>query len=175
MGTIIRAAIAYFLLLIVVRLLGRRTVDHMTQFEMILLFIVGGLSIQAVVADDRSMTNAALGVFTVGLCHVTVSILRQRSKTFGRLIDGTPVVLRGRGEWHKKRMAAMRVHEQDIMAAARGQGIEKMDDIKYAIAERNGSISIVKKPEDDENEAKSDGKPDGKSNGRAGGRTDERV
>jgi uncharacterized membrane protein YcaP (DUF421 family) len=150
MGTIIRAAIAYFLLLVVVRLLGRRTVDSMTQFEMILLFIVGGLSIQAVVADDRSMTNAALGVFTVGLCHVLVSLLRHRSPTFGRIIDGTPVVLLGRGEWHKKRMRAMRVHEQDIMAAARGQGIEKMDHVRYAIAERNGSISIVKKSDEED-------------------------
>jgi uncharacterized membrane protein YcaP (DUF421 family) len=149
MGTIFRAAVAYFLLLVVIRLLGRRTVDHMTQFEMILLFIVGGLSIQAVVADDRSMTNAALGVMTVGLCHVLVSMLRHRSPTLGRIIDGTPVVLLGRGEWHKRRMAAMRVHEQDIMSAARLQGIEKMDQIRYAIAERNGSISIVKEPEED--------------------------
>lgn len=85
----------------------------------------------------------------MGLCHVLVSLLRHRSPTFGRLIDGTPVMLLGRGEWHKHRMAALRVHEQDVMSAARLQGIGTMDEIRYAIAERNGSISIVKNPERD--------------------------
>jgi uncharacterized membrane protein YcaP (DUF421 family) len=150
MGTIIRAVIAYFLLLLVVRLLGRRSVDHMTQFEMILLFLIGGMSIQSVVADDRSLTNAILAVMTVGLCHVSVSLLRHRSPTAGRLIDGTPIVLLGRGEWHKDRMAALRVHEQDVMAAARMQGIEKLEQIRYAVAERNGSITVVKQQDDDE-------------------------
>jgi len=143
-GTIIRAAVAYVVLLSLFRIIGRRAVDHMTPFEMIVIFLVGGMMIQAVVSDDRSLTNGVLAVFTIGLMHVTVAWLKDRSQRFGRVADGTPVVVLGRGEWHPERMRKLRIHTEDVLAAARQNGLEREEQIKYAIVERNGAISIVK-------------------------------
>src|SRR5215203_4701121 len=144
MGTIIRATLAYWLLLFILRVLGRRSTSQMTPFELILLFMIGGMTIQAVVSDDRSMTNALLAVCTVASMHIVVSVLKQWSDGFAKVVDGTPLVVMDRGEWNKELMQACRIQEQDVMQAARQQGIQRAEPIKYVIVERNGSISIVK-------------------------------
>jgi uncharacterized membrane protein YcaP (DUF421 family) len=145
MGTIVRAALTYWFLLFVLRLTGRRAMNHMTPFEMILIFLFGGLAIQAIVADDRSLTNAWLAILTVSLMHVLVAALKRKSERFGRIADGTPVVIFRHGEWLRDRMKHLHVQEPDVMAAARNSGVDRLDQIEYAIVERNGSISIVKK------------------------------
>jgi len=144
MGTIIRATLAYWFLLFMLRVLGRRSTSQMTPFELILLFMIGGMTIQAVVSDDRSMTNALLAVCTVASMHIVVSVSKQWSDGFAKVVDGTPLVVMDRGEWNKELMQACRIQEQDVMQAARQQGIQRAEPIKYVIVERNGSISIVK-------------------------------
>src|SRR5436305_15235121 len=103
---------------------------------------------QAVIGDDRSLVNAVLGVLSIGLMHLLVSTLKQRFAWFGKMVDGTPVVVVEEGEWHEERMNYVRVQAQDVMAAARQQGIKQGKDLRYAIVERNGSISVFEKEED---------------------------
>jgi uncharacterized membrane protein YcaP (DUF421 family) len=145
MATILRATLAYWALLFTIRVIGRRAVNQMTPFELILLFLIGGMSIQAVVYDDRSITNALLAVFTIGMNHVLVAWLKQRSVTFRKLADGTPVIIVEKGHWHHDRMYRMRLQEQDVMSVARQGGIYHLDDIETAIVERNGAISVFKR------------------------------
>jgi uncharacterized membrane protein YcaP (DUF421 family) len=144
MASILRAVFAYFFLLLTVRAIARRPGAQMTPFEFVLIFFIGGISIQAVVADDRSLTNAFCDVTTVAMMHVLVTKLKQRFPTFGRIVDGTPVLIFEKGHWNRDRMRHHGVEEQDVMAAARGSGLEREEQIKYAVIERNGEISIVK-------------------------------
>jgi uncharacterized membrane protein YcaP (DUF421 family) len=145
MGTILRATVAYWMLLFTIRVIGRRAVNQMTPFELILLFLIGGMSIQAVVYHDRSLTNALLAVITVALNHVLVAWLKQKSVTFRKLADGTPIIIVEKGHWHRNRMHRMRLQEQDVMSVARQNGIKHLDEIDAAIVERNGAISIFKR------------------------------
>lgn len=143
MATILRAIGAYWFLLFVIRIVGRRTAGQLTSFELILIFLSGGMLIQAIVFDDRSLTNAMLAVLTIGLMHVTVAYLKQRSADFGRIADGTPILLLSHGQWHSDVMTRVRMQPQDVMAAARANGLERLDQIRYAVLERNGNISII--------------------------------
>lgn len=144
MVTIVNAAIIYWVLLFALRLMGRRGPNMMTPFEIILFFLMGGMGMQAIIGNDHSLTNALLGIFTIVMMHVLVSTLKGWSDRFGRIVDGTPVLIYGKGCWHEESMRRLRVHPQDVMAAARGQGVERMEQIKYVIVERNGGISVVK-------------------------------
>ena len=117
----------------------------MTPFEYVLIFFIGGLALTALVGDDHSITNALLAVMTVGLTHLAIASLRQISPVFGRLADGTPLVLLEKGEWHVETMERMRIHDDDVMAAARDKGIRALEEIEYAILERNGEISVIGK------------------------------
>jgi|tagenome__1003787_1003787.scaffolds.fasta_scaffold20987537_10 uncharacterized membrane protein YcaP (DUF421 family) len=149
MATILRAAIAYWALLFTLRVIGRRAVNQMTPFEFILLFLIGGMTIQAIVYDDRSLTNALLAVVTIALNHVLVAWLKEKYVTFRKLADGTPIIIVENGHWHRHRMSRMRLQQQDVMSVARQGGIYHLDEIATAVVERNGAISIYKQRDTD--------------------------
>jgi uncharacterized membrane protein YcaP (DUF421 family) len=147
MSVVIRAAVGYVILLLAVRLIGRRAASMMAPFDLVLLFLFGGLMISAILSEDRSFSGAVSAIFTIGLMHILVSWLKTRVPVVGLVVDGTPVVVYSQGHWHWMRMRALRLNEQDIMAAARQRGLERLEQVRYAIAERDGKIAIVQQPE----------------------------
>ncbi len=147
MAAILRAALAYFLLVFMVRIVGRRPGKQMNPFEFVLIFFIGGLALTFTVADDRSLTNAFTQIMTIGLAHYGLVVLRQRSPRIARLLDGTPMVLLSNGQWHTEVMRGMLIDANDVMTAARDQGISSLDSVAYAVLERNGEITIVKTAE----------------------------
>jgi len=145
MSTILRAVYGYVLLLIVLRLIGRRAIMQNSPFELILIFLFGGTMIQAVVGDDRSLTNATLAVMTIGLMHALVAWLKFRSTVFRKIIEGTAIVLQRHGEWNRVALRRSRLQMDDVMAAARERGIDRAEDIEYVVFERSGTITVIKK------------------------------
>ncbi len=143
MSIVLRAAVGYFILLFAVRLIGRRTASMMAPFDLVLLFLFGGITIGAVMGEDHSLVGAVSAVFTIGLMHILASWCKRRFPLVGRIIDGTPVVVFERGQWHDDRMRALRLSEQDVMAAARQRGLQRLEQIRYAVAERDGKIAII--------------------------------
>src|SRR5437764_14991153 len=97
MGTIIRATVAYWALLFVLRLLGRRAASQLSPFELIVMFLLGGMSIQSIVSDDRSLTTAIVGILTIALNYFVVFAVKQRFVTFRKLVDGTTIVVAQEG------------------------------------------------------------------------------
>ena len=147
MYTIAHAVVGYFFLLFTVRILSRRPGAQMTPTEFVLIFLMGGVIILATVGDDHSETNAVCAVIAVALIHRLVATIKIRSPRFGAIVDGTPLVVLEKGQWHVEAMDKMRVTDEDVMAAARTKGMKNLDGIKYAILERNGAISTIKKEE----------------------------
>lgn len=143
MSTVLHAFVAYFFLLLVVRVIGRRPGAQMTPFEFVLVFFIGGITIQAVVGEDHSLANAFSAISTVALLHALMAWLKQRYGIVGKIMDGTPLVLLDRGSWQQETMSKMRIQETDVMEAARSRGLKHLGQIKYAILERNGDISII--------------------------------
>ena len=120
----------------------------MTPFEFVIIFLIGGVIILTTVGNDRSETNSVCAVITIGLMHRLFSWLKMRFPRFGVIVDGTPLVLLKDGEWQTETMERMRLQDMDVMAAARTKGVKTLDGIKYAILERNGAISVIKKSEE---------------------------
>ena len=147
MSAIFRGVFGYLFLVFIVRTVGRRPGRQMTPFEYVLIFFMGGLALTTLIGNDRSITNAFSVVMAVGLSHLTISVLRQQSPAFGRIVDGTPLVLLKDGQFMLETMRKMRIQDDDIMAAARDKGIKTLEQIEYAILERNGEISVIQKSE----------------------------
>ena len=116
----------------------------MTPFEFVIVFLMGGVIILSTVGNDRSETNSICACLPIGLMHRLVSTLKQRFPKLARAIDGTPLVLLQDGEWHQEVMDRMLIQDGDLMATARTKGVKTIDDVKTAVLERNGSISIIK-------------------------------
>lgn len=145
MSAVIRAAFGYLFLVFIIRTVGRRPGKQMTPFEYVLIFFIGGLALTALVGDDRSIVNAMCAVMSVALTHLAIAQLRQISPAIGRIFDGTPLILLERGQWHPETMRKMRIHDDDVMAAARDKGLRRLEQIEYAVLERNGEISVIGK------------------------------
>ena len=146
MDSIIRAAVVYFLLLVVFRLAGNRSIGQLTAFDFVLLLIVSEGIQDALIANDFSMTNAFLLVITLVGLDIMMSLWKQRSPRVEKLLDGAPILVMQDGKLLHDRMKKERVDEGDILASAREKhGIERLDQIKHAIVEASGGLSIVPK------------------------------
>jgi uncharacterized membrane protein YcaP (DUF421 family) len=115
----------------------------MTPFEFVLIFFIGGLTLTSMVNNDRSFSNAIVQIVTVACLHYLIVMVKSKSVWFTLLIDGTPVVLLQKNEWQAENMRGMRIADDDVMAAARDKGLLSLDQIDYAVLERNGEISII--------------------------------
>lgn len=144
MPTIWHAIVGYWILVLTVRILTRRPGAQMTPFEFVIIFLMGGVIILATEGPDLSETNSVCGVITVALMHRLVSFLKVRFPKFGAIVDGVPLVLLKDGQWQTGIMHQMRLHDDDVMAAARTKGVRSLSQIKYAVLERNGAISVIK-------------------------------
>ena len=150
--TIFRAAFGYLFLVFLVRIVGRRPGKQLTPFEFVLVFYLGGLTLTGIVGGEMSLTNAACQILTIALCHYALTWLRTRSDTVTRILDGTPLVLLGNGQWRSRTLSQMALQDDDVMDMAREQGIRDLDGIRLAVLETFGTISIIpaeqKKQED---------------------------
>lgn len=145
MGTVLHAIAGYFFLMIVVRVLTRRPGGQLTLGDFVLVFLMGGVIILSTVGNDRSLTNCVCAVITVGLLHRAVSFVKIRHPKFGAFVDGTPLLLIKGGEWQEHMAKGMQVGRADLEAASRLKGVRSVDDVEYAILERNGGISIIER------------------------------
>lgn len=145
MSGVIRAILGYYFLVFMMRIAGRRPGKQLTPVDFILVFFSGGLILTATVGDDKSLTNAVIQIVSICAAHYLLVILRAHWPSFGRIADGTPLVLLDRGQWHHQTMKKMLIQDSDVMATARDQGLENLEQIEYAILERNGQISVITK------------------------------
>lgn len=147
MSTLWHAVIGYIFLTLIVRVLQRRAGAQMTMAEFVLIFLLGGVIILATVGKDRSVTNCTCGVIAVGLMHRMISYYKIRYPRFGAVVDGVPLVLVKQGEVQEDVVRRMNIAKADIMAAARLNDLRSMDEIEYAVLERDGGISVIKRKE----------------------------
>lgn len=146
MDSVLRAAAIYIGLMIIMRFAGKRSLAQITTFDFVLLLIISEATQQAMLGQDFSVTNALLVIMTLVMLDIGLSLLKRRSKTIDRLLEDVPLVIVADGVALEDRMARARVDEQDVLTAARHlQGIERLDQIRYAVLERSGGISIIPK------------------------------
>ena len=144
MDSVIRALAVYGFLLVVFRITGKRSLAQITTFDAIVLLIISEAVQQALLDSDESMTNAFLLVVTLMTADVVMSLLSTRSNRVDKLLNDVPLVLIDDGELQHERMKKSRVSPDDILENARElRGIARFDQIKYAILERNGNITVI--------------------------------
>lgn len=144
MESVIRAAAIYGLLLVVFRFTGNRSLGQITTFDFILLLIISEAIQNGMVGNDYSVTNAVLLVLTLVILDVGLSLLKSRLPVMEKWLDGVPIVIVDHGRPLVERMQRSRVDVSDVLTAARKlHGLERMAQIKYAVLERSGDISII--------------------------------
>ncbi|MBB6611153.1 DUF421 domain-containing protein [Pontibacter sp. Tf4] len=144
MDTIIKGAVIYVFLLLIFRLSGKRTMYDVTVFDFVLLLIIAETTQQALLGDDFSLTNGLLLIITLIILDIIISLLKQKFKPIEKMVDGGPLIIMDKGQLLRDRMRKERIDEVDILESARDlHGLQRLDQIKYAILEKNGKITII--------------------------------
>jgi uncharacterized membrane protein YcaP (DUF421 family) len=144
MDSVFKAVAIYLLLWVVIRVSGRRTLAQMTTFDLILLLIIGSATQRALIGQDYSLTTAFIVVTTLVSLNVGMSLMEVGSRRMAKLLKGTPTILVEHGHKLEGRMRRARVTEEEIREAARhDHGIERLEQIKFAVLEASGKISII--------------------------------
>lgn len=124
--------------------MGRRTLNETTTFDFVLLLIISEVTQQGLIGEDFSITTSVMLICTLMGLDLILTLLKQRYKSFDLVLEGAPLILVDHGKPLAKRMNKTQVDEDDILEAARLTfGLEKMSEIKYAVLEKDGAISII--------------------------------
>jgi len=144
MESIFRAGVIYVFLLVVFRVAGKRSLAQITTFDFVLLLIIGEATQQALLGDDYSVVNACIVIATLILLQIALSHVAARFPAVDRAVEGLPLIVVDNGKLLNDRLRRERLDQSEILAAARElHGLERLEDIKYAVLERSGGITIV--------------------------------
>ncbi len=130
----------------VLRIAGKRTISQLTTFDFVLLLVIGEATQQALIVDDNSITGAILIIGTLVLIDIGSAWFSKKSSLFDKLANGVPVIIIENGILMKESLDNANIEIGDVLEAARkNQSLESLNQIKYAILEKDGRISIIPK------------------------------
>lgn len=144
MESVLRASAIFAFLLLLFRLTGKRSLAQITTFDFVLLLIIGEATQQALLGDDFSVMNAWIVIATLMGLDLLLSHLKHSFPRLDPVVDSVPLVVVADGKLIEERAGHERVDLEDVLAAAREKhGLERLEQIKYAVLERSGGISII--------------------------------
>jgi uncharacterized membrane protein YcaP (DUF421 family) len=146
MDIIIRATLLYVFGLLLLRITTRRIIRSATAADMVLVFVFGGLMVNGVMADEHSLTAAALALATVALVRLLLQWGMAKWPLLGKLSEGTATCVFQDGAWDQRRLRDLRVERRDIVSEMRQKGLRSMDQVHAVVIEHNGGISVIERP-----------------------------
>jgi uncharacterized membrane protein YcaP (DUF421 family) len=143
METLFRVVFVYVFVWACFRVLGKRELTQMSPFELVTLLFIPQLFSRALTRQDYSMTNAVIGATTLFLLVFLTSAASYRSRRFARVMQAEPTVLVRRGALVQAHLDRERISVHDIFAAMHKVGLQRLDQLEWAILEGDGKIALV--------------------------------
>ncbi len=145
MDIVARAIVAFVFILLLTRVAGRRELNTLQPFDLILLVTLGDLVQQGVTQNDFSITGMLLAAGTIGALTVFFSYLGFRFRPLRPVLEGVPIVLLEDGNPIERNLRRERLTLDEVAAEARRQQIATLDDVRFAVLETSGQISFIPK------------------------------
>ncbi|MGH9443450.1 MAG: DUF421 domain-containing protein [Thermoanaerobaculia bacterium] len=140
----IRCALVYAAVLIGLRLSGKREVGQMTPFDLVLILLISNAVQNAMVGPDTSLAGGLLAAGFLLVLNFTVGKAATRWLRLGRVLRGHATLLVNRGILVEAHLRQEGITTEDLMAALREHGVSSVDDVRLAVLEVDGSISVLK-------------------------------
>jgi uncharacterized membrane protein YcaP (DUF421 family) len=145
MDLVLRAAVVFVFVFVLTRLVGRRELSSLEPFDLILLIVIGDLVQQGVTQSDYSVTGALLVISTFALLTVATSFIAFHFRRLRPMLEGEPIVLVEDGRLIERNMRRERITIEDLEQEARQQQILEIADMRWAVLETSGRISVIPK------------------------------
>ena len=141
--TAARAVAVYAVMLAVIRLSGKRTIGSFTAFDFLVALMLGEV-VDEIIYGSVSMTQGMVGIGVIVLLHYANSWLTYWDHGFAHLLEGSPTVVLEKGQLHYPGMRAELMNEKDVLSELRLHGIDDLREVKVAIVEPNGNLSVIR-------------------------------
>ncbi|MBR2460084.1 MAG: DUF421 domain-containing protein [Clostridia bacterium] len=149
---LVRTLITYVLLVVVMRLGGKRQIGELQLSELITALLISEIASAPITSLTTPLSYAAIPVATVIALEVLFTFLTTKSQLMKRLLDGRPSVVIDKGKLNISELGKLRMSVEELIGESRRAGICDLSDIQYAILEENGKFSFFEKAENGEKE-----------------------
>ena len=138
-----RTVIVYVAFVVALRVFGKREIGQFTLFDLALVLLAANALQPAVTGPDSSIPGAVIIITTMFVLNLGVSWTRERVPFVRRLLESAPTVLARDGQWIAPAVEREGLDDTDLAAALREHGVERVEDVRLAVLEEDGSISVV--------------------------------
>jgi uncharacterized membrane protein YcaP (DUF421 family) len=145
MDLVFRATVIFFFIFLITRIAGRRELSSLEPFDVILLVVLGDLVQQGITQSDESVTGTLIVISTITLLSVAVGWASFRSGRLRLVTEGQPIILVQDGQIVERNLRRERLSQGDVEEEARRQQFASLEDVRWAILEKEGSISFIPK------------------------------
>ena len=147
LNTFVRVSIIYLLVLIVMRLMGKREISQMQPFELVIAIMIADLASVPMADTGIPIFNGIIPILTLLAFQLILSILNMKSIKLRAIICGKPQILIFRGKIDEKALKKEKITINELQERLRQSNIFNIGDVEYAILETSGQISVIQKPE----------------------------
>ncbi len=140
---VLRTAAVYLVILVGLRLAGKREIGQMTVFDLVVLLLIANAVQNAMVGPDTSLTGGVLAALVLLAINALVARLIIRWPRLRGWVEGTPTLLVLHGRTIPEHMRREGVDEEELLAAVREHGVAELSDVEMAVLEIDGTISVV--------------------------------
>ena len=145
--TFIRSILLYIIVLIVMRLMGKREIGQLQPFELAISIMIADLASTPMADPGIPITNGIIPILALLLMHLTISILNMKSIKARQILCGKPSILIYRGKIDENMLKKERFTVNELEERLRGSNVVNIGDVEYAILETNGQVTVIQKPE----------------------------
>jgi uncharacterized membrane protein YcaP (DUF421 family) len=141
-STALRAVTIYAFVLLLIRLLGKRTVGNLTAFDLLVAVMLGEL-VDEIIYGDVPFAQGLVGLTTIAAMHLAVSWLSYSSPAMDRILEGEPVEVVRDGRLLAAGLRSERMSEKEVLAELRRLGVKDLREVRVALVEDDGTISVL--------------------------------
>lgn len=146
---LLRTVLMYGVILLAVRLMGKRQVSQLQNSELVVTLLLSELAVLPIQEEEKSLWVGLAPMAALVACELLVSVLMLKSGRFRQLVCGSPTVVIERGQVLQRAMRRLRLTTEDLFEQLRQKGVFYLEDVAWAIIETNGRMSVIRKPEED--------------------------
>jgi uncharacterized membrane protein YcaP (DUF421 family) len=140
---VVRSAVVYVVLLVLLRVAGKRELGQLTPFDLVVLLIISNAVQNAMVGPDTSLNGGILAAITLVAVNWLVDRLGLRSSWLRERLLGTPSLLVDNGKFVEEHLRREGITEDEVMQALREHGVDDLAKVRMAVLEVDGTISVV--------------------------------
>lgn len=146
LSTFIRSIVIYILVLVVMRIMGKREIGQMQPFELAISIMIADLASIPMTDVGIPISNGIIPIMGLLVMHLIISVLNLKSNKIREFICGKPTILINRGKIDEKKLKKEKFTLNELEEKLRSNNVMDLGDVEYAILETSGDISVIQKP-----------------------------